>query len=106
MTMIQETPPTKCGSESAMALQLVRPILRHCKYPWRPLITRTSGQASGIKLQHCQQPRKALHSDGKEQRMEVEKLGSCVVVHLNFGENRLTSAFLKAFHEALDKAEG
>ena len=37
--------------------------------------------------------------------MEVEKCGSCVVIHMRLGENRLNPDFLKAFHEALDKAE-
>ena len=73
-------------------------ILRHCKY-WRP---RTSGLKT---LQHCQQRRNLLHLVRKH-NMEVEKIGSCVVIHLNFGENRLSPAFLRAFHEALDKAEG
>ena len=37
--------------------------------------------------------------------MEVEKVGSCVVIHMNRGENRFNPEFLEAFHEALDKAE-
>ena len=37
--------------------------------------------------------------------MEVEKMGSCVVIHMKFGENRLNPAFLAAFQEALDRAE-
>ena len=67
---------------------------------------RTSGLVPGLKLQRYQQPRSLLHSESREQSVELEKLGSCAVIHLNFGENRLTSAFLKAFHEALDEAEG
>ena len=38
-------------------------------------------------------------------KMEVEKLGSCVVIHMKSGENRLTPEFVKEFHECLDKAE-
>ena len=37
--------------------------------------------------------------------MEVEKIGSCVVIHVRLGENRLNPDFLSAFHDALDKAE-
>ena len=37
--------------------------------------------------------------------MEVEKIGSCVVIHMKLGENRLNSAFISAFHDALDEAE-
>ena len=89
-----------------MALHLVRPFLRRCKHPWRPLVASTNGLVPGLKLHHCQQPCSLLHSESQEQSVKVEKLGSCAVIHLNFGENRLTSAFLKAFHEALDEAEG
>ena len=73
----------------------LRSILRHCKYP----------RGTRVKVQHCQQRRYSLHPVHRH-CMEVEKIGSCVVIHLNFGENRLSPAFLKAFHEALDKAEG
>ena len=37
--------------------------------------------------------------------MEVEKVGSCVVIHMNRGENRVNPDFIAAFLEALDKAE-
>lgn len=73
----------------------LRSILRNCRYP----------KVTGTKLQHCQQRRYSLQPVHKRS-MEVEKVGSCVVIHMNFGENRLSPAFLKAFHEALDKAEG
>ena len=32
-------------------------------------------------------------------------MGSCVVVHMKLGENRLNADFISAFHEALDKTE-
>lgn len=37
--------------------------------------------------------------------MEVEKVGSCVVIRMKRGENRLCPEFLEALNEALDKAE-
>ena len=37
--------------------------------------------------------------------MEVEKVGSCVVIRTKRGENRLNPEFVEAFNEALDKAE-
>lgn len=37
--------------------------------------------------------------------MEVEKVGSCVVIHMKLGENRLNPDFIVAFHKALDEAE-
>ena len=37
--------------------------------------------------------------------MEVEKVGSCVVISMKLGENRLNPDFITAFHDALDKAE-
>jgi len=35
----------------------------------------------------------------------VEKVGSCIVVTLNRGENRVNNSFISALHRALDKAE-
>ncbi len=37
--------------------------------------------------------------------MEVEKVGSVVVIHMKCGENRLNPEFIELFQEALDKAE-
>ena len=37
--------------------------------------------------------------------MELEKVGSCVVIRMKRGENRLNPEFVEAFNEALDKAE-
>ncbi len=36
--------------------------------------------------------------------MELEKVGSCVVIHMNFGKNVFNSGFVEALNEALDKA--
>ena len=35
----------------------------------------------------------------------VEKVGSCIVITLNRGENRVNNSFISAMHRALDKAE-
>ena len=35
----------------------------------------------------------------------VEKVGSCVVITMDLGENRLNANFLWAMHKALDEAE-
>lgn len=40
-----------------------------------------------------------------EMSMEVEKVGSCVVIRMKRGENRLNPEFVEAFNKALDKAE-
>ena len=37
--------------------------------------------------------------------MQVEKIGSCVVVTMDFGENRLNANFTRAMNKALDEAE-
>ena len=37
--------------------------------------------------------------------MEIEKIGACVVIRMNRGENRFNPDSVKAFIEALDKAE-
>ncbi len=36
---------------------------------------------------------------------EVEKIGSCVVITMNLGENRLNTNFIRAMNKALDEAE-
>ena len=36
---------------------------------------------------------------------EVEKVGSCVVITMDLGENRLNSNFVRAMNKALDEAE-
>lgn len=46
-----------------------------------------------------------LHTTPSARAMEVEKVGSVVVVHMKCGENRLNPNFLKILHEALDKVE-
>lgn len=35
----------------------------------------------------------------------MEKLGPCVVITMDLGENRLNSNFCRAMHKALDEAE-
>jgi len=35
----------------------------------------------------------------------VEKVGTCIVITLNRGENRVNNSFISAMHRALDKAE-
>ena len=41
----------------------------------------------------------------QNKKMEVSKVGECVVIRMNLGENRFNPESVKAFHEALDKAE-
>lgn len=36
----------------------------------------------------------------------VEKIGSCVVITMDIGENRLNRNFVRAMNKALDEAEG
>ncbi len=38
-------------------------------------------------------------------KMEVEKVGTVVVIRMKGGENRITYDFIADFHQALDKAE-
>ena len=45
------------------------------------------------------------HPSPAHKIMEVEKIGSCVVLHMKCGQNVMTPEFLQAFSEALDKAE-
>ena len=35
----------------------------------------------------------------------VEKVGSCVVITMDLGENRLNTNFIRAMNKALDEAE-
>ena len=39
------------------------------------------------------------------QDLQVEKIGSCVVITMDFGENRLNANFIRAMNKALDEAE-
>lgn len=39
------------------------------------------------------------------EHMEVQKIGSCIVISIKLGENRLNPEFITAFHDAMDRAE-
>ena len=39
------------------------------------------------------------------QGMKVEKIGKCVVIRMERGENRLNMEFIDSFNRALDEAE-
>ena len=41
----------------------------------------------------------------EEKDFQVEKVGRCVVVTMDLGENRLNANFIRAFNKALDQAE-
>ena len=41
----------------------------------------------------------------EERDFRVEKVGPCVVITMDLGENRVNSNFIRAFHKALDQAE-
>ena len=40
-----------------------------------------------------------------EKDFQVEKIGSCVVITMDLGENRLNTNFVRAMNKALDEAE-
>ena len=42
----------------------------------------------------------------EEKDFQVEKIGSCVLITMDLGENRLNSNFVRAMSKALDEAEG
>ena len=41
----------------------------------------------------------------EEKDFLVEKVGACVVITMDLGENRLNDNFIRAMHKALDTAE-
>jgi enoyl-CoA hydratase/carnithine racemase len=42
----------------------------------------------------------------EEKDFQVEKIGSCVVITMDLGENRLNNNFVRALNKALDEVEG